>query len=188
MARLGTVLELERVSGKVGDKLELEVMFSGGSNKGKVIGEILDQGRGDKILVFKKRRRHMYRRRQGHRQHLTTVQIVEIGGKQIEEKNRRKIVKRTAPVKLTSEQKKERDKRAAQKTSESQLKTAVAEEKSAKSVKKSAGKPGKTKSGKKPSVSTSAKPEARHSIKPQNMGTAKSAVPRNTAPSSGNKG
>ncbi len=43
-----------------------------------VAAEILEQGRGKKIIVFKKKRRQNYRRKRGHRQDLTTIRIVEI--------------------------------------------------------------------------------------------------------------
>jgi large subunit ribosomal protein L21 len=43
-----------------------------------VKGEIVSQIRGDKILVFKSKRRKGYRKRQGHRQELTRLKITEI--------------------------------------------------------------------------------------------------------------
>jgi large subunit ribosomal protein L21 len=44
----------------------------------KVTGEIVEQGRGDKLVVFKFRRRKNYVRRNGHRQDYTAVKIAEI--------------------------------------------------------------------------------------------------------------
>ncbi|MBM85187.1 MAG: 50S ribosomal protein L21 [Rhodospirillaceae bacterium] len=44
----------------------------------KVIAEVLEQKRGKKIIVFKKKRRKNYRRTQGHRQNLTVLRITEI--------------------------------------------------------------------------------------------------------------
>ncbi len=83
------VIEIEKVSGKVGDWVQFaEVLMVGGESavevgkpmvKGaSVAAEIEDQGRADKVVIFKKRRRHNYRRKKGHRQHLTTVRITEI--------------------------------------------------------------------------------------------------------------
>ena len=48
-----------------------------------VSAEVVEQGRGPKIIIFKKKRRQNYRRKRGHRQELTTVRILEIltGGK-----------------------------------------------------------------------------------------------------------
>ena len=45
----------------------------------KVSGTVVDHGRGTKIIVFKKKRRKQYKRRQGHRQNYTTVKIDSIG-------------------------------------------------------------------------------------------------------------
>lgn len=44
----------------------------------KVKAEILEQIRDKKIIVFKKKRRHSYRRKQGHRQYMTVIKIKEI--------------------------------------------------------------------------------------------------------------
>jgi len=46
----------------------------------KIVVEKLDGNAGDKVIVFKKRRRHNYRRRNGHRQRLTILRIVSVGG------------------------------------------------------------------------------------------------------------
>ena len=43
-----------------------------------VTGKISKQFRDEKIIVFKKKRRHNYRRKQGHRQYLTEVEIQQI--------------------------------------------------------------------------------------------------------------
>ena len=82
------VIEIEKVSGKVGDWVQFaEVLLVGGETAevgrplvigASVAAEIQDQGRADKVVIFKKRRRHNYRRKKGHRQHLTTVRITEI--------------------------------------------------------------------------------------------------------------
>lgn len=46
----------------------------------KVIAEVLEQKRNDKVLVFKKKRRQNYRRTRGHRQYVTVLKIKEIKG------------------------------------------------------------------------------------------------------------
>ena len=51
-----------------------------------VAAEIVAQGRGDKIIVFKKRRRHNYRRRNGHRQYHTILKITAIGDHKAEDR------------------------------------------------------------------------------------------------------
>ena len=87
-------LEIEKLSGKVGDWVQFqEILMVGGDGTAEVgkplvkgasvAAEVIEQGRGDKVIIFKKRRRHNYRRKKGHRQELTTVRITEIltGGK-----------------------------------------------------------------------------------------------------------
>ena len=46
----------------------------------KVVATVLEQKRSDKVLVFKKKRRHNYRRTAGHRQFITVLKIKEIKG------------------------------------------------------------------------------------------------------------
>lgn len=46
----------------------------------KVVAEVVEQKRADKILVFKKKRRQNYRRTKGHRQYITVLKITEIKG------------------------------------------------------------------------------------------------------------
>ena len=46
----------------------------------KVVATVVEQKRGDKILVFKKKRRQNYRRTAGHRQFITVLKIKEIKG------------------------------------------------------------------------------------------------------------
>lgn len=85
----GELIKIEKVSGAVGDEVHFDqVLFVGEDEESTlrptrdgvmVKGTIVDQSRGDKIIVFKFKRRKMYRRRTGHRQHLTSVRIEEIG-------------------------------------------------------------------------------------------------------------
>ena len=80
---------IEKLDGAAGDRVSFtEVLM--GSNGGTVdigvpflagatvVGEIEKQARGPHIIIFKKRRRKHYRRRNGHRQDLTSVTITEI--------------------------------------------------------------------------------------------------------------
>lgn len=46
----------------------------------KVVAEVIEQKRADKVLVFKKKRRQNYRRTKGHRQHITVLKITDIKG------------------------------------------------------------------------------------------------------------
>lgn len=58
-----------------GDKISIGVPTLKGA---KVTGQVLDQYKGDKVIAFKKRRRHGYQRTRGHRQNLTRVKITDI--------------------------------------------------------------------------------------------------------------
>jgi large subunit ribosomal protein L21 len=58
-----------------GDKVKLGAPNVAGA---KVIGEIIEQARGPKVIAFKKRRRKNSKRKRGHRQDLTIVRITEI--------------------------------------------------------------------------------------------------------------
>ena len=88
------VLKVEKVAGDEGEIIQFdEVLMVAGDGEpevgaptldgASVAAEVVEQGRGKKIIVFKKKRRKNYRRKAGHRQHLTTVRITEIltGGK-----------------------------------------------------------------------------------------------------------
>ncbi len=86
-AKAGDIIKLEKLEGEAGSVILLKDILMVGSNtveigadaaKGKVSAEIIEQGKGEKIIVFKKKRRHNYRRKNGHRQLLTTVRIMEI--------------------------------------------------------------------------------------------------------------
>ncbi len=63
--------------GKDGEKPVLGSPFISG---GKVTGKVKANGRTDKVFTFKLRRRKNYRRRAGHRQHFTEVEITGISG------------------------------------------------------------------------------------------------------------
>jgi large subunit ribosomal protein L21 len=86
----GDTLTVERLEGDPGTKVEFtEVLhLSGDTPKvgkptvagAKVSGEIVAQGRGEKITTFKFKRRKKYRRKSGHRQELTQVKITGISG------------------------------------------------------------------------------------------------------------
>lgn len=82
------VLEIARIEGEPGDIVEFgEVLLVGGDNTtlgqptvaGAIVAaEVLDHGRGPKIIAFKKRRRKNSRRKRGHRQEFTRIRITEI--------------------------------------------------------------------------------------------------------------
>jgi large subunit ribosomal protein L21 len=82
------VLEVARVAGNPGDIVEFgEVLVVGGDTPtlgtptvagATVAGEVLQHGRGPKVIAFKKRRRKNSRRKRGHRQEFTLIRITEI--------------------------------------------------------------------------------------------------------------
>jgi large subunit ribosomal protein L21 len=82
------VLEIDKVEGKPGEIVEFgEVLAVGGDSVtlgtptiagATVAAEVLEQGRGAKIIAFKKRRRKNSRRKRGHRQEFTLLRITEI--------------------------------------------------------------------------------------------------------------
>lgn len=76
---------VERLAGEAGSTITLEdvlLVSDGGALKPadgvKITAEILAQNKGEKVIIFKKRRRHNYRRKNGHRQHQTVLKIVSI--------------------------------------------------------------------------------------------------------------
>src|SRR5690242_4712297 len=82
----GDKIVVEKLDGNAGDKITLgDVLLAGdGGNLQKTDGltvaaEIVAQAKGEKVTVFKKRRRHNYRRKKGHRQQHTILKIVAIG-------------------------------------------------------------------------------------------------------------
>jgi large subunit ribosomal protein L21 len=89
----GDKIVVEKLAGAAGDTITLsDVLFAGDGGETKstdgltVSAEIVAQAKADKVTVFKKKRRHNYRRKRGHRQQLTILRIVAIGGKKAEKK------------------------------------------------------------------------------------------------------
>jgi large subunit ribosomal protein L21 len=79
------VIRVATIAGEPGDAVAFDHVLVVGSEIGvptvagaSVVGEIVDQARGDKVIAFKKRRRQNSRRKRGHRQELTRVRITEI--------------------------------------------------------------------------------------------------------------
>ena len=83
-----SVLTIESLAGDVGAKLTLgEVLLLGGDKPktglplvsgASVQCEILEQGQGEKVIAFKKKRRKSTHRKRGHRQHFTKVKVLGI--------------------------------------------------------------------------------------------------------------
>ena len=87
----GDKIVVEKLNGEAGQTIDItDVLLAGeGSDLKSVEGltvaaEIVAQAKGEKVTVFKKRRRHNYRRKKGHRQQHTILRIVAIGDRKAE--------------------------------------------------------------------------------------------------------
>ncbi len=81
MCTIGQVIKVEKIDGAIGEEFAFKnVLLVNGnqSSSGLVKAKILSHCKTDKVLVFKKKRRHNYRRKNGHRQNITVVRITEI--------------------------------------------------------------------------------------------------------------
>src|SRR3954464_4975224 len=101
----GDKIVVEKVDGNAGDRITLgDVLLAGdgGSLKSTsgltVAAEIVAQGKADKVTVFKKRRRHNYRRKKGHRQQHTILKIVAIGDQKEQKRAAPKAEAKAVPV------------------------------------------------------------------------------------------
>jgi large subunit ribosomal protein L21 len=85
----GSTLRVEKLDGDAGTKLEFAevLLVADGDNVqigtpvlggAKVLAEIVAQEKGDKLIVFKFRRRKAYRRKNGHRQSYTAIKVTDI--------------------------------------------------------------------------------------------------------------
>ncbi len=83
----GDKIAVEKLAGEAGDTITLgDILLAGEDGAvadvaGLVVSaEIIAQAKSEKVIVFKKRRRHNYRRKNGHRQQLTLLRILSVGG------------------------------------------------------------------------------------------------------------
>ncbi|HVI52879.1 MAG TPA: 50S ribosomal protein L21 [Candidatus Sulfotelmatobacter sp.] len=81
------VILVEKLPGQAGDTVTLDQVLMVGDKVGaplvagaSVTATLVEQTRGEKIIVFKKKRRQNYRRKKGHRQDLTVLRIAAING------------------------------------------------------------------------------------------------------------
>ena len=88
----GDKLKVEKLAGEVGSKVVLDkiLMLADGDAitigsplvaGAKVNATVVSHGRGDKVMIFKFRRRKHYRKTQGHRQSYTEILIEDVNGK-----------------------------------------------------------------------------------------------------------
>ena len=169
------IIKVERLPGDAGSAVTLDQVLAVGDDKGVKVGsplvagtvvsaEIVEQTRGDKIIVFKKKRRKNYRRTRGHRQELTVLRITGIGGA-------RKAAPKKAAAK-PAEEAKPAPKPEAKTQAKAETKTAA----------KPAAKPAAKTPAKKPAAQTTAKTAAKPAAKaPAKKPAAKAAADKPAA-------
>jgi large subunit ribosomal protein L21 len=104
----GEVLKLEKIEQGIGEQVVFDQVLmtsqEGAVQLGtpyiaghKVIGEVVEQGRGDKIRIIKFRRRKHHMKHQGHRQYFTAVKILSLGlGDEVKAPKPKKVTKAKA--------------------------------------------------------------------------------------------
>ena len=92
LVKVGEQIEVDKLEAEVGKTVSFDTLLiseedGSGFEIGtpliagkKVEAKVLEQGRGDKIVVFKMKPRKRYRRTRGHRQYYTVIEITKIGG------------------------------------------------------------------------------------------------------------
>ncbi len=106
------VLRVEKIDGAPGDVVTLDQVLMVATDQGLEVGtplvegaavscELVEQTRGRKIIIFKKKRRKHFRRKRGHRQHYTVLKVLEIltGGAKPSAKPTAKTAKAKADTK-----------------------------------------------------------------------------------------
>ena len=87
----GEKLKVEQIPADIGSELTIDQVLAVGEGEtikfgtplvagASVLVKVIDQGRHDKVRIFKMRRRKHYQKRQGHRQNYTELHIVSING------------------------------------------------------------------------------------------------------------
>jgi large subunit ribosomal protein L21 len=79
----GQTLRVPSIEGKEGSKIDVQALVLGTGKdvklgEGTVQATVVGHGRGEKVIVFKKKRRKQYKRKQGHRQDYTEIKIEKI--------------------------------------------------------------------------------------------------------------
>ena len=96
----GDKIAVEKLAGEAGETITLgDVLLAGegdsiaDASKVTVSAEIIAQAKSEKVTVFKKRRRHNYRRKAGHRQMMTLLRITQVGDSKAEKAAPKKAAK-----------------------------------------------------------------------------------------------
>ena len=77
LVKEGQTIRVPTMEADAGSSVELETLLTTGDKK--VSATVVDHGKDQKIVVFKKKRRKQYKRTKGHRQGFTTLKIDSIG-------------------------------------------------------------------------------------------------------------
>jgi len=139
----GDELRVEKLDAKIGDKVVFDEVVAVGGDK-LVVGtpfvegyavkaEVLEQGKADKVIIFKYKAKKDYRRKNGHRQPFTLVKITDIGGSgakaskadkpaKAETAKKAATAKKAEPAKKAAKPAKKEEKAAAPKVSASMKK------------------------------------------------------------------
>jgi len=133
----GDELRVEKLDAKVGDKVVFDEVVAVGGDK-LVVGtpfvegyavkaEVLEQGKADKVIIFKYKAKKDYRRKNGHRQPFTLVKITDIGGSgakasKADKPAKAETAKKAEPAKKAAKPAKKEEKAAAPKVSASMKK------------------------------------------------------------------
>jgi large subunit ribosomal protein L21 len=98
----GDKIAVEKLAGEAGDTITLgDILLAGegddlaDASKMTVSAEIIAQAKSEKVIVFKKRRRHNYRRKNGHRQQMTLLRITAVGAGEAAKPAKKAAAKKT---------------------------------------------------------------------------------------------
>jgi len=129
---LGQKIKVEKIDKKIGEIVKFENVLLSFDNELKKVevgqpnvkqvveGKVLEQGKGEKVIIFKYKPKKRYKVKKGHRQLYTLIEITKIGDKSISKKEK-ETSKKATPKKETKKVNKEELKKEA-KTSEKEEK------------------------------------------------------------------
>jgi large subunit ribosomal protein L21 len=78
LVEAGQTIRVPSLTADAGSSIELEALLTSGAESAKISATVVEHGRDQKIVVFKKKRRKQYKRTRGHRQGYTTLRIDSI--------------------------------------------------------------------------------------------------------------
>lgn len=71
-------IRVEKIEAKEGSSVDIDVLYAEGGKGAKVTAKVVSHDRDPKVVIFKKKRRQNYRRKKGHKQPRTVLQITDI--------------------------------------------------------------------------------------------------------------